>query len=549
MEKNRPTLAIYGIQDRFDYEHPFYVHDHNLALMQNGKVIRFLQQERISRRKRDNTLHLHLKDILKQQKLLGTDCDLVFVDNVVGRTFLTSSGEARFEAPLNEHLSTGLEMGKCWWFGEEKEAWVLNHELAHIFSCLPFFGNFRQNSLLVHFDGGASLSNFSAAVFRNGKIEWVEYHWDLKPYSTLYNANALVFAIIGAKLAEQNSVPGKFMGFAGWGNYRPELEEWLCQQNFFENIWGKTSFFFQQAKQDWGVELKSFNQNNPFIRDVAATLQQVFIKAILQKLTTLKEQTGAEYLYYTGGSALNIVANTQLVKSGQFKRVFIPPCTEDSGLALGAAAFAEWQKHGNIEQHSVYLNNWGIEKYAADYDSETIAEVAELLTRKKLVGICNGLGEAGPRALGNRSILAVADSKEISRKLSMEKKGREWYRPLAPIALEKNTRYFTGLSEIDALSRYMLLDFEVLPERQEEIAGAVHADGTARFQTIFERTDNPFLFDLLTELDEKHHVKALVNTSFNAGGEPIVHTEEDALLSARKMKLDAVVLNGKIVML
>ncbi|MFV0267925.1 MAG: carbamoyltransferase C-terminal domain-containing protein [Draconibacterium sp.] len=549
MEKNRSTLAIYGIQDRFDYEHPFYVHDHNLALMQNGKVIRFLQQERISRRKRDNTLHLHLKDILKQQKLLGADYDLVFVDNVVGRTFLTSSGEVRFEAPLNEHLSTGLEKGKCWWFGEEKEAWVLNHELAHIFSCLPFFGNFRENSLLVHFDGGASLSNFSAAVFRNGKIEWVEYHWDLKPYSTLYNANALVFAIIGAKLAEQNSVPGKFMGFAGWGNYRPELEEWLCQHNFFENIWGKTSVFFQQAKQDWGVELKSFNQNDPFIRDVAATLQQVFIKVILQKLTTLKEQTGAEYLYYTGGSALNIVANTQLVKSGLFKKVFVPPCTEDSGLALGAAAFAEWQKHGRVEKHSVYLNNWGIETYAADYDSGTIAEVAELLIGKKLVGICNGFGEAGPRALGNRSILAVADSKEISRKLSIEKKGREWYRPLAPIALEKNTRYFTGLSEINALSRYMLLDFEVLPERLNEIAGAVHADGTARFQSIFERADNPFLFDLLTELDEKHKVKTLINTSFNAGREPIVHTKEDALLSARKMKLDAVVLNGKIVML
>ncbi|MCK3686207.1 carbamoyltransferase C-terminal domain-containing protein [Maribellus sp. YY47] len=549
MDRNRPTLAVYGIQDRFDYEHPFYVHDHNLALMQNGKVIRFLQQERISRRKRDNTLYLHLKDILKQQKLLGTDYDLVFVDNVVGRTFLTPSGEVRFEAPLNDRLSTALEKGKCWWFGEEKEAWALNHELAHIFSCLPFFGNFKENSLLVHFDGGASLSNFSAAVFRNGKIEWIEYHWDLKPYSTLYNANALVFSIIGAKLAEQNSVPGKFMGFAGWGNYRPELEEWLIQHNFFEDIWGKTSDFFRQAQKDWGVELKSFNQNDPFIRDVAATLQQVFKQATLNKLKELQAKTGAEYLYYTGGSALNIVTNTQIVKSGLFSEVFIPPCTEDSGLALGAAAFAEWIKHGRVENHSVYLNNLGIEEYSANYDPKTIAQITELLIQKKIVGICNGFGEAGPRALGNRSILALADSKEISGKLSMEKKGREWYRPLAPIALEKNTRYFTGKSKIDHLSTYMLLDFEVLPEKAKEIAGAVHADGTARFQTIFEREQNRFMFDLLTQLDNKCNVKALINTSFNAGGEPIVHTEADALQAARNMKLDAVVLNGKIVML
>ena len=201
------------------------MHDHNLAIMQTGRVKYFLQQERISRRKRDNTLHIQLKEILKHEKQLGFDYDIVFVDNVVGRTFLTSSGVVRFEAPLNTNLATGMEKGRCWWFEKEVEAYALNHELAHMCSCLPFFGNFKENSLLVHFDGGASLSNFSAAVYKNCKIEWLEYHWDLKPYSTIYNANALVFAIIGAKLSDQNSVPGNFMGFAGWGNYRPELEE------------------------------------------------------------------------------------------------------------------------------------------------------------------------------------------------------------------------------------------------------------------------------------------------------------------------------------
>jgi len=225
MDKNQATLAIYGIQDRFDYEYPFYVHDHNLAIMKNGKVQHFLQLERITRRKRDNTIFKNLKDTLKKEGQLSYDYDLVFVDNVVGRTFLESSGIVRFEAPLNEELATGLEKGRCWWFGKEKEAWVLNHELAHIFSCLPFFGNFKENSLLVHFDGGASLSNFSAAIYRDSKLEWLEYHWDLKPYSTIYNANALVFAIIGAKLADQNTVPGKFMGFAGWGKYQSELEQ------------------------------------------------------------------------------------------------------------------------------------------------------------------------------------------------------------------------------------------------------------------------------------------------------------------------------------
>jgi carbamoyltransferase len=544
MDKNKPTLTVYGIQDRFDYEHPLYVHDHNLALMENGRVIRFLQQERISRCKRDNSLHIHLKQILKEKKLLGTDFDLVFVDNVVGRTFLLQNGEVRFEAPLNSSLANDLEKGKCWWFGTEKEAWVLNHELAHIFSCLPFFGNFKENSLLVHFDGGASLSNFSACTFLNGKLEWVEYNWDLKAYSTLYNANALVFAIIGAKLSDQNAVPGKFMGFAGWGKYNPELEDWLIKNDFFQDIWGKTSVFFQTAKQDFGVDLKSFNQKNPFIQNVAATLQQIFVNQILKKLKELQHKTGAKNLYYTGGSALNIVANTQIVNSGIFDQVYIPPCTEDSGLALGAAAFAEWKKHDKVESHSAYLNNWGIDGYRLNHKKETIKKVAELLVQNKIIGVCNGFGEAGPRALGNRSILALANSKSLSKTLSIDKKGREWYRPLAPVALEKNTKYFTGLDKIHPLSKFMLLDFAVLPEKQNELAGAIHADGTARFQTIFARDDNPFMFDLLTNLDDIYGVRALINTSFNAGGEPIVHTEKDALNSARKMKLDGVVLNG-----
>ena len=547
MDNNKATLAIYGIQDRFDYEHPFYVHDHNLAIMKDGRVLRFLQQERVSRRKRDNTLHHHLKEILKKEKQLNYDYDIVFTDNAVGRTFLSSSGVVRFEAPLNTRLAPGLEKGRCWWFGKEVEAWVLNHELAHMFSCLPFFGNFKENSLLVHFDGGASLSNFSAAVFRNNKIEWLEYHWDLKPYSTIFNANALVFSIIGAKLEGQNSVPGKFMGFAGWGNYRPELEGWLNKHHFFHDIWGQASVFFHRAKKDWGVELQSFNQKDPFIQDIAATLQKIFVDVVVEKLTRLQKQTNASTLYYTGGSALNIVANTQIVKSNIFKEVFIPPCTEDSGLALGAAAFAEWQKHGKVEPHSPYLNNWGITDYKVDYNCEAIKQLAETLLQNKVIGICNGYGEAGPRALGNRSILALANSRKRAKEISMEKKGREWYRPLAPVALEKNTRYFTGLEQIHPLSKFMLLDFEVLPEKQQELSGAIHADSTARFQTIFKRNENPFLHDLLTYLDEKYGIKALINTSFNTGGEPIVHTAEDAQKSAEKIKLDGLVLNGRFV--
>ena len=91
----------------------------------------------------------------------------------------------------------------------------------------------------------------------------------------------------------------------------------------------------------------------------------------------------------------------------------------------------------------------------------------------------------------------------------------------------------------------MLLDFDIVPDKRSQLAGAVHIDGTARIQTIFKQEQNPYLFDLLSLLSDKYHVRALINTSFNGKGEPIVHTSEDALKSAQQMGIDGLVLNGK----
>lgn len=546
MDQSKPTLAIYGIQDLDEYEHPFHVHDHNLCIMQNGQVRDFVQLERVTRHKRDNKLHLKLDDLLRDKKLLAEEYDLVFVDNVVGRSFINRQGNVRFEAPLNRVLAADKEEGRCWWLGRQQEAWALNHELAHIFTCLPFCGDFKPNSLLVHFDGGASQSNFSAWLYRNKKLIKLSAHWDYKYLTSIFNANALVFSVIGAKLSEQNSVPGKFMGLAGHGEYRYELEAWLREHEFFENIWGKKSAFFQEVKKHWKVDLRSFDQRHPFILDCMATLHELFVRETVQIFRRLQRETLVKNLYYSGGCALNIVANTRLLEEKIFDHVYIPPCCEDSGLALGAAAFLEWQKHGSLKIHSPYLNNWGLEEEFADVAKGEIAKVAKLLANEKIVGISNGFGEAGPRALGNRSLLALANSKALAKKLSMKCKGREWYRPVAPIMLEKNAMYFTGQTKVNELSKYMLLDFTILQERQSELSGAVHADGTARIQTLFTREQNPFLWDLLSILDEKYQIKALINTSFNAKGEPIVHTEKDALKAANKMGISGVVLNGKL---
>ena len=547
--KSKPTLSIYGIKDIKNSGYPVFVHDHNMSFFKNGKLKRHIQLERVTRRKYDNSIDSHIYNLLKTEKFIELDYDIVFTDNVIGRAFISKDGEIHFEAPLTSDLSTVIEKGKCWWFGKEKDAYILNHELAHIYSCIPFFGNFKDNSLLVHFDGGASLSNFSAWIYRNNSLVKYECHWDLKYLSSFFNANALAFAIIGAKEFDQHSVPGKLMGFASFGKYSIELENWLIENDYFQNIWNKKSLFFDKAKKELNIEIKSFDQHNPFLQDIAATFQHIFQRDLIKKLKELQFKTSTDYLYFTGGSALNILANTEIINSNIFKDVFIPPCTNDSGLSIGAGAFMEQIKHGSVEIHNPYLNNWGLEDCNNIYTDEDLSELAKQLSVGKVIGICNGYGESGPRALGNRSILALANSKDLAKKVSEEHKKREWYRPVAPIMLEKNAKYFTDLSDIHHLSKLMLLDFKITEAKINEIEGVVHVDGTSRIQTVFNREENPYIFDLLKELDEKYQIKALINTSFNIKGEPIVHTAEDAMHSAKNMKLDGVVINGKLQML
>lgn len=546
MDKQKPTLAIYGIQDHGESETPLTVHDQGVALFSQGKLQKLLQLERLSRKKRDNTLHKQLYALLKAQGLLSAEYDLIFVDNVLGRAFISQQGHMRFEAPLAMGLKTGMEKGMCHWLDRQPDAYVLNHELAHIFSCLPFYGDFKENSLLVHFDGGASKSNFSAWHWQDGHIKLIEFGWDLKYLSSFFNANALNFSILGAKRWDQNAVPGKLMGYAAFGQYRGAIESWLIKHDYFKDVWKSRKTFFESARKDFGFKHNRLILEDPFIQDIAATFQAIFTRDLLAKLRELQARLGAEYLYYAGGSALNIVANSKIMAEGVFKSVFVPPCAEDSGLALGAGAYMEYMKHGYVQRCSPYLNNWGIEDYTVEYNAQDIQAVAECLVAGQVLGVCNGFGEVGPRALGNRSLIALANSPGLAKKVSQVHKGREWYRPTAPVMLKSELAYFTGERGEFPLSQYMLMDFDIMPKRRSEIAGVVHANGSARIQTIGARAENPYLFELLCYLKEYYGVRALINTSFNAQGEPIVHSCEDAVRAARNMGLDAVVLNGKL---
>lgn len=547
-----PTFALYGIKDRGDYTQPSFTHDHNFCLMAEGKILQYGQLERISRRKYDNRLDFFLEDIMDSEQLnLPEIFDFVSVNSFVGKAFISKQGRVRFE-PKTAHLNLAdATPAQSWvqhkaWQGMEMPAYEVSHELAHVFSALPFYGDLHENSLLVHLDGGASVGNFSAFLYKNGVLQVVEAHWELSHISKFFNDNALAFALMGASPGEHCSVPGKLMGYAAMGTYRPEIGNWMRKNNYFKDIWQQPdrNRFFAAAARDFGIQLTQFDLQHPFLQDVAAVFQQHFSAAILAKIQALHTQTKAEYLYYAGGGALNIIANTQIINLNLFKDIFIPPCCNDSGLSIGGAAFLEWKKGNRIEKHLPYLNTVGIAdclEYTAD--AALIRQTAELLMQRKVVAVCNGAAEAGPRALGNRSLLALPDSPELTRRVSMDCKRREWFRPVAPVMLAHLAERVTGVP-MPLVAHYMLADFSILPQYCAALAGVIHANHTARIQAIPARSFNPFLYDLLQYLYTNYGVLALINTSFNAAGEPIVHTATQALASAQEMGVDALVLNG-----
>ena len=549
--ENKATLAIYGIKDRNLRQYPAYTHDHNVCLMQNGRILQYLSLERYTRKKYDNRLDEFLDELVERKLLqLPDEFDLVSVNSFVGSCFISKGGKIRFECQKKEVLTNDLEKGfgyyqRDFWEGKELNSYLCAQELAHIGSCLPFFGNFKENSLLLHFDGASSVSNFSAFHFIDGKLKLIEYGWDLKYIANFFNDNALVFNILGARPGEHCSVPGKLMGYACLGNHDPEIESWLTSNDYFKENWNNPELMLQSIKENFGRSLKKFNNREPFFQHVAATLQHIFEKELLSKVERLQERISADYLYYSGGCALNIVANTKIVDKNMFTNVFIPPCCNDSGLSIGAAALLEWKKGNEIPVHPPYLNNIDISSDTPEPSDEVISRTAEIIMAKGIVGICNGFGECGPRALGTRSLIALPNCKELARRISMDVKKREWYRPVAPIMLSTVAEKVVG-KPLHHLSTYMLLDFEIKREFAADLAGVIHAGNTARIQALSHEHQNPFMFKLLRYLNEKYDILALINTSFNAQGEPIVHTPEMAFESARKMKLNGLVINNQL---
>jgi carbamoyltransferase len=291
-------------------------------------------------------------------------------------------------------------------------------------------------------------------------------------------------------------------------------------------------------------------------RDIAAALQLRTEEVGLHLARWLRKTTGLKSICLAGGVCLNSVMNGRILRETDFKDVMVQPAANDAGTALGACYWL-WntvlrQPRSYVFEHA-YVGPWmtharcraAIERMAgADEDVDLLQGInsprlaAEMLAEGKIIGWFQDRMEMGPRALGNRSILADPRSEDMKDLLNARVKFRESFRPFAPSVLEdKSGEWF----ETDYPSPYMILVYEVLPDKRHLVPAITHVDGTGRVQTV-SRKHNPKYYRLIEEFGRLTGVPMVLNTSFNVRGQPIVHLPEQAIECFLTTGMDALFL-------
>jgi carbamoyltransferase len=284
-------------------------------------------------------------------------------------------------------------------------------------------------------------------------------------------------------------------------------------------------------------------------------------RVLIERAIWLRQTTGAKNLTIAGGVGLNCVANGRLERETGYDNVWIQPAAGDDGIAIGCAyyGYLEVLKRPRtfVMRHSYLGAPYSETDVRAITERrltrlETVnvvskdicADTARVLADGNIIGWFQGGSEFGPRALGNRSIIADPREAEIKDKLNSRVKFRQPFRPFAPIVLaERVGDIFEGGS---GESPYMLIVRNVRPEWKDRIPGIVHVDGTARIQTVREDT-NPRLYRLIKEFDRLTGVPVLVNTSFNIRGEPMVETPNDAMECFLNTGIDYLILHDMLI--
>jgi carbamoyltransferase len=444
------------------------------------------------------------------------------------------------------------------------------HHLSHAASCFlvsPF-----PDAAILTVDGVGEWTTTSIAVGRGSQIELLDEIRFPHSLGLLYSAFT---AFLGF---EVNEGEYKVMGMAPFGvpQFIDEVRRLirfhadgsfdldLSYFSFQHSTQSTYSRKFQQLFGDPRQPGAEFDPTEPAARhyaDIAASIQAVIEQAILQLACRARERTGINRLCLAGGVALNSAANGRLLREAGFDDIYIQPAAGDSGGALGAALYG-WHMIENRPRGAILDRadlGEALPDAARSLDAAGVAyermpeqrltdEVVSRLASGKVVAWVQGRFEWGPRSLGQRSILADPRRREMRDHVNAAIKFRETFRPFAPSVLADRAEEFFDLPDARRLypARFMLYVVPVHERRRSEIPAVTHVDGTARPQVVHSAT-SPLYHGLISRFEECTGVPALLNTSFNLRGEPIVASPSDALSTFERSGLDALVIDDCLI--
>ena len=557
-----------------------YYHDSAAALLKDGHVIAAVEEERFSRKKFDDDFpKLAITWCLKEAGITPEQIDSVaFYDKPI----------LKFERLLDNYIAVAprglnsfLDVIPKWlhkrlWIKTDIKKYLkgFNGEIifpehhmshaAHTFYTSPF-----EEAAILTVDGVGEWTTASFGIAKNNTIQLTnDIRW---PHSVGLFYSAFTY-FLGFQVNEGEY---KLMGLSAYG--KPKYYD-LIINNLIDvkddgSIHLNMKYFaFTHDKvmtndkfsKLFGIPPKKKHDETLQIHfDIGASAQKVLEEIILKMAQHVYKKTRMKNLCFGGGVALNGVANYNLLKNSPFDNIHIPPSPGDAGSAVGCAQYSYYIHHSqkkNIENNpsvtireNVYVGpsytNEEIRKFLDSdkvsyekLDEQSLLErTAKLISEGNIVGWYQGKMEWGPRALGNRSILADPRDAKMKDILNEKIKHRESFRPFAPSIMEE---YVSDYFDIDVPSPYMLMVTNV--KQPKKIPAVTHIDGTGRLQTVSAES-NPLYYNLINEFYKITGIPVLINTSMNVMGEPIVNTPEQAYAMITKTDMDCIIMGDNLI--
>jgi len=556
-----------------------YYHDSAAALLKDGHVIAAVEEERFSRKKFDDDFpKMAIEWCLKDANISPEQISSVaFYDKPI----------LKFERLLDNYIAVAprglysfLDTIPKWL---HKRLWIKNdikkslkgfkgdiifpeHHLSH--AAYSFYTSPFEESAILTTDGVGEWSTTSIGMGHDNSVKLLQdIRW---PHSLGLFYSAFTY-FLGFQVNEGEY---KLMGLASFG--KPKYYDLIwdnlidvkddgsihLNMNYFAFTYDKI-MTNEKFSELFGIKRRNENEETKQIHfDIGASAQKVLEDVLLRMVEHAYKKTQSENLCLGGGVALNGVANYRIFKESSFQNVHIPPSPGDAGSAVGCAQYLYFS-HNNqkriiqdttkniIENIYVgpsfssneikkFLDTNNIEYEELD-DTTLIQKCAKLISEGNVIGWYQGKMEWGPRALGNRSILADPRRKEMKDILNEKIKHRESFRPFAPSILEE---YVSEYFDMNIPSPYMLMVAPV--KKSDKIPAVTHVDGTGRVQTV-STNSNPLYHKLITKFHELTGVPVIINTSMNVKGEPIVNTPEQAYNMLTKTDMDCLFMKNFMV--